>query len=128
MGKNKKDKSKAHKIVANAGNKSPADHQGPRCKAPVDRGRRRVADPSSALRKIYDSRQTLSTGDVLEQLGQVAANLGEAGWMHPVDVEVFWLILGDQCIKEYIADEHLRIVCRLMERHKMYQQVGNCLR
>ena len=116
MGKNKKDKPKAHKGTNVA-------------KASTDHSRRRlVADPSAALRKIYDSRQNLSTGEVLEQLESTATNLGEVGWMHPVDVEVFWLILGDLCTKDYIADEHLRMICQLMERYKMYQQVCNCVR
>lgn len=55
--------------------------------------------PSAALRRIYDERQKLPTGETLERLHSVIAGLvasrSEGEGFHPDDIEVIWLILGE---------------------------------
>ena len=47
-----------------------------------------IQEPSGRLRKIYDGRNKFTTENVLSSLADVATTLGQAGWMHPMDVEV----------------------------------------
>ena len=87
---------------------------------------RKVTEPNISLFQLYDSCQLLNPNEITKRLNAVTANLGrEGGWLHPMDTEVIWLILGYLCDRN-IADEDLRQMAKVIENKKLYHHFGMC--
>lgn len=83
-----------------------------------------MEDPSVVLRRTYDKRQQLCVSEIISSLESMATLIGKHGWMHPTDLEVFWLILGDLSARDSLTDEHLLQISRLVDREKLYHHIG----
>jgi hypothetical protein len=83
-----------------------------------------VGGPNIQLRQLYDERDILAPSVMFSRLSNITASLGREGWLHPVDTEVIWLILGTFC--DRIGDEDLKLMAKIIETKKLYHQVSLC--